>query len=60
MGIVVELDSFLVEIVAIDFHKVAFLEEALHLVQSLVVAADTYAVREVLGNFLEDFYKSKL
>ena len=57
--IVVVQDSCLVETAAIDFHMVAFLEVASHSDRPLVVAADTYAVTEVLDNFLEDFYKSK-
>lgn len=57
--IVVVQSSCLVETAAIDFHMVAFLEVASHLDRPLVAAADTYAVTEVLDNFLEDFYKSK-
>lgn len=52
-GIEVVQDSCPVETAAIDFHMVAFLEVG----RSLVVAADTYAVKVVLDNFLEDFCK---
>lgn len=57
-GIVVLQDSFLVETVAIDFHRVAFLVVASHLGRSLVVVVDTCAAKVALDNFLEDFYET--
>lgn len=55
----VVLDSCLVEIVAIDFHTVAFLVVASHSVQLLAAAADTYVVMVELDNFLVNFCKHK-
>lgn len=54
----VVLDSFLVEIVAIGFHMVAFLVVASHLVQPLAVAVHTYAAMVVSDNLLVDFCRS--
>lgn len=54
-GIVVSLDSCLVEIVAIGFHMEAFLAVVSHLVQLLAVVADTYAVKVELDSLLVDF-----
>lgn len=53
-GIVVVLDSCLVEIAAIGSHTVAFLVVASYLVRLLAVVADTCAVKEALDNFLVD------
>lgn len=58
-GIVVVLDSFLVEIVAIGFHMAAFLEVASHLGRPVVVEADTYVAMVALDNLVVDFCWTK-